>query len=76
MGQVTIYLEDEVEAKMRAAAKSKHLSQSKWVAQLIKEKTADEWPESVVKLAGGWKDFPTAEEIRITLGADVHREEL
>jgi hypothetical protein len=76
MGQVTIYLEEEIEAKMRAAAKAKHLSQSKWIAQLIKEKTRDEWPESVVKLAGAWKDLATAEEIRTTLGADVRREEL
>ena len=35
MGQVTIYLEDEVEEKMSAAAKSEHLSKSKWVASLI-----------------------------------------
>jgi hypothetical protein len=29
MGQVTIYLDDEVESKMRAFAKAMHLSQSK-----------------------------------------------
>jgi len=45
MGQVTIYLEDEVEEKMSAAAKSEHLSKSKWVASLIKAKVASEWPE-------------------------------
>ncbi len=76
MGQVTIYLEDEIEAKMRKAAKSMHLSQSKWIANLIKEKVADEWPESVVKLAGAWKDLPTVEEIRTTHGSDAVREEL
>lgn len=76
MGQVTIYLDDESETKMRAAAKSSHLSQSKWVARLIKEKTADRWPESVAGLAGAWQDLPTAEEIRKSLGADVPREEL
>lgn len=76
MGQVTIYLEDEVEAKMRAAAKAKHVSKSKWVAQLIKEKTTDEWPESVAKLAGAWKDLPTAEEIRTAHDLDAPREGL
>ena len=76
MGQVTIYLEDEIEAKMRDAAKSMHLSQSKWIANLIKEKVADEWPESVLKLAGAWKDLPTVEEIRSTQDSDAVREEL
>lgn len=61
---------------MRAAAKSKGLSQSKWIAQLIEEKTTDEWPESVVRLAGAWKDIPTVEEIRKNFGSDVRREEL
>jgi hypothetical protein len=75
MGQVTIYLDDEVETKMRAAAKSSHLSKSKWIARLIKEKTADQWPESVAGLAGAWPDLPTAEEIRTSLGADAAREE-
>jgi len=76
MGQVTIYLEDEIETKMRAAAKSRHLSQSKWISLLIKEKLTDAWPESVTMLAGAWKDLPTAEEIRNTSGYDAAREEL
>lgn len=75
MGQVTIYLDDEIETRMRAAAKSSHLSKSKWVARLIKEKTAEQWPESVTELAGAWPDLPLAEEIRTSLGVDVAREE-
>ena len=47
------------------------LSKSKWIADLIKEKATDEWPESVRKLAGTWKDFPLAEEIRKTTGKDI-----
>jgi predicted transcriptional regulator len=76
MGQVTIYLEDEVEEKMSAAAKSEHLSKSKWVASLIKAKVATEWPESITQLAGAWKDLSFAEEGRANLGRDVEREEL
>ena len=45
MGQVTIYLEDEIEEKMSAAAKSENLSKSKWVERLIEAKVASEWPE-------------------------------
>lgn len=74
MGQVTIYLDFEIEKKMRAFVKSMHLSQSKWIANLIEEKIRNEWPESVRKLAGAWKDIPTAEEIRRTEGTDIKRE--
>jgi predicted transcriptional regulator len=76
MGQVTIYLEDEIEEKMSAAAKAEHLSKSKWVASLIKAKVAAEWPESISQLAGAWKDLPLAEEGREQLGRDVEREAL
>jgi hypothetical protein len=76
VGQVTIYLDTELEAKMREIAKSMHISQSKWIANLIKEKIADEWPESVKNLAGAWGDVPLVEEIRETLGEDSIREDL
>ena len=76
MGQVTIYLDDEVEQKMRAEAKALHLSQSKWIAQLIRERLTDRWPEGVAGLVGAWKEFPEAEEIRKGLPADAAREAL
>ena len=76
MGQVTIYLEDEIEEKMSAAAKSAHLSKSKWVASLIKAKVAGEWPESIEHLVGAWKDLSLVEEGRANLGEDVEREAL
>jgi hypothetical protein len=76
MGQVTIYLEDEIEKKMTAAAKTEHLSKSKWIASLIKAKVASEWPESITQLAGAWKDLSLAEEDRAGLGRDVEREAL
>jgi hypothetical protein len=76
VGQITIYLDSEIETKMRAFVKSTHLSQSKWISSLIEEKIRDEWPESVIKLAGAWKDIPTAEEIRRTEGPDIKREEI
>jgi len=74
MGQVTIYLEDEIESKMIEAAKSAQLSKSKWIAKLVQEKIANEWPQAVVELAGSWEDFPALEEIRSTAGKDAKRE--
>ena len=73
---MTIYLEDEIEEKMSRAAKSEHLSKSKWIASLIKAKVASEWPESIIHLAGAWKDLSLAEEGRASLGQDVEREAL
>ena len=75
MGQVTIYLDSKTEIKMKKAAKSSHLSVSKWVARIIEEKITTEWPQDIVKLAGSWKnDFPTIEEIRANPGQDYPRE--
>jgi hypothetical protein len=74
MGQVTIYLEEDIEHKMVVAAQSAHLSKSKWIAKLIQEKVANEWPQSVVDYAGSWEYFPTIDEIRSTIGKDAERE--
>lgn len=76
MGQVTIYLDKETEEKMRSFVKSQRLSQSKWIASLIREKLKNEWPDSVVALSGAWEDFPSAEEIRARMGQDSSREQV
>lgn len=76
MGQVTLDLDGETEAKMKAAAQAAGVSQSRWVADLIREKTAIHWPDSVAKLAGAWsdEDFPSLAEIRSGLEDEVRRE--
>lgn len=76
MAQVTIYLDKETEEKMRAYAKAKNISQSQWVANLIREKLQTEWPDHIAALAGAWTDFPTLEEIRAEVSADIERESL
>jgi len=74
MGQVTIYIDDETEQKMVAAARAMRISKSKWVTNLIREKISAEWPASVVELAGAWEEFPSVDEIRSGSGDDVERE--
>lgn len=76
MSQVTIYLDPQTAARLDAAASSAGLSRSRWVARLIREKTASEWPESVRRALGSWPDAPTAEEIREGSGEDAPRESL
>jgi len=76
MGQVTIYLDDDLERKMVDAAKSCNLSKSKWIANLIQEKVAKDWPDAVIYLAGAWQDFPSIDDIRKNEGSDLPREKL
>ena len=76
MGQVTIYLDNETESKLNAIIGDMNVSKSKWISDLIRSKTATSWPESVIKLAGAWKDLPLAEDIRKKTGSDVRRENL
>lgn len=76
MAQITLYLDDELETRLRAAARSANLSQSRWVANLIAEKLHDEWPATVAALAGAWADMAEAEALRAGLGRDAAREPL
>ena len=76
MAQITIYLDEKTEKIMKEVTSSRQISQSKWIAGLIKEKLRNDWPVSLKELAGSWKDFPTAEELRKNLGTDVKRKEL
>ncbi|GAB6908968.1 conserved hypothetical protein [Desulfosarcina cetonica] len=74
MGQVTIYIDDDTEKRMLSMVEKSGKSKSKWISEVIREKTATNWPEAVIQLAGAWKDLPTAEEIRKDMGQDASRE--
>ncbi len=76
MGQLTIYLDEDSEQRVKTAAESAGLSLSKWVALVIREKTETAWPDAVLKLAGAWPDLPTAEELRRAQPTDSERESL
>lgn len=77
MAQVTVYMDDDTVARMKAAAEQAGLSASAWLAQLVRERTRGDWPPEVLALAGSWADdFPSLEEIRSGQGQDVPREEL
>ncbi len=76
MGQVTIYLDSETEKKMLNIVKKRGVSKSKWISDLIKEKTSQTWPDQIIELSGAWRDLPTAEELRTGMGKDAKREPL
>jgi hypothetical protein len=74
MGQITIYLDDDSERRLKKAAKAAGLPVSRWVAGLVQEKTRTTWPDSVRRLAGAWPDFPDLKDIRQSIGQDSDRE--
>lgn len=76
MGQVTIYLDPVHEKRLREAAEAAGLPVSRWLANLVAEKTRAEWPEDVRELAGAWRDFPTPEELRAPPAKDRKRPRL
>lgn len=73
MAQVTIYLDNTAERRMRAAARKAGVSVSRWVATLVENRTRTEWPDEVRNLAGAWPDFPDLAEIRSPTGKDKLR---
>ena len=74
MGQVTIYLDRDSEKRMKKAARAAGVPMSRWLAELVREKTRNEWPGAVRKAAGAWADFPDADELRKSAGTDTRRE--
>ena len=63
MPQLAIYIDDSLSKKLNKAIKVSGKSRSKWVADLIKAKLEDEWPEDFFELAGSWVGEETPEEI-------------
>ena len=76
MAQVTLYLDDETAARMKEAARAARLSQSRWLAEVVRQKTAREWPAAVKRLVGAGKDLQTVEKLASRRGRDVKREKL
>ncbi len=76
MARLNLYLDEDTARKLRAVAKVSGLSQSKWVAKVIRERVSDKWPPQLAALAGAWPDIPEAEDLRQGLGQDSLREPL
>lgn len=76
MAQVTLYLDAETAARVKKAARAAGMSQSRWLAELIRVKTSIEWPADVQAMAGTWADAPTTDDLSGDAGDDVPREHL
>ena len=73
MAQLTLYLDDATQARLRDEATRRQVSQSQFVADLIRRATADTWPDDVLALAGSVPAFPTVDTLRAGLAADADR---
>ncbi len=76
MPQLNLYVDKSTHTRIKRAAKAAGMSLSKWVATVVTEKTAAQWPAEVLALAGTWKDFPSLEVIRAGDGQDATRDKL
>ena len=76
MPQVTIYLDEDTERRVKKAARAEGVSLSKWIAASLREKTESAWPKVFLDLAGAFPDFPTVEQLRRHSQGDARREEL
>jgi len=76
MAHLTIYLTDDVEKRVRKAAKASKKSVSKWVADQVSQSVAEAWPPEFLALAGAFPDFPEAKDLRKDYGKDARRERL
>jgi hypothetical protein len=80
MPQLAIYIDDELSKKLNKATKASGKSRSKWIADLIKAKLEDQWPQGFFELSGSWEGEETPKQImaniRKGLGQTEEREDL
>ena len=76
MANITIYLPDEVEKRVRAAAATEGAPVSRWIAKRLAELVESAWPAEFLKLAGAFPDFPEEADLRAGYGSDAAREPL
>ena len=76
MANITIYLPDEMEKKVRKAAKAQHQPVSRWIAEQLLRSMESGWPQGFLSAAGSMPDFPDAASLRESYGPESRREEL
>lgn len=74
MGQVTTYLNNDLERQIKKTARDMNVSISKCIASILEQKVGHEWNQNVKAMAGSWHDFPQIDAIRNEMTADAPRE--
>lgn len=73
MSQITVCLDDATQALVERAAQAHGQSESRWVADLICQHTAQQWPQNCLDLAGRFTDFPLRGEEEAPQPEDANR---
>lgn len=76
MPQVSLYMNDQVYARVRRAADMEQLSVSKWVARTVEKSLSEKWPNDFEDLFGSIGDETFAAPDRHAMVADAPRESL
>ncbi len=59
MAQLHFYVPDDIAARIRRRAKSRRLSVSRFLAEIVKRELGDDWPEGYFEeVIGGWEGTP------------------
>jgi hypothetical protein len=58
MAQLHCYVPDQIADQFKQRAKEANLSTSKYLALLVKQETAGQWPDDYFDLAGSWQGEP------------------
>jgi hypothetical protein len=76
MGQLSLYIDDETLKKVEEAAKSQHMSVSKWITSRIKNSFKTSWDDNFFSLFGSIKDDSFKRPNQIDYEHDAKRESL
>lgn len=75
MTHIVLELDAETAERIAELAAAEGKTPVRWLEAVVRAHIDRAWPADFVKLAGAWPDFPTAYEIRSTLGRDLARVE-
>jgi len=75
MANITIYLPDAIEKKVRKAAKANKQPVSRWIVDRLTKDVESGWSKAFLDMAGSDPDFPDASTLRSGYGPDSPREE-
>lgn len=77
MAQVTIYMDNNLEEKVKKMAQATGVSISKFIATILEQKVKTNWDESIKELSGSWNGEDVLNERNSTYNtADIQREGL
>ena len=75
MGQITFYLDDELEQQMNRMIAQEKQVKNTWLAEAIEQRLNNGWRTETRELVGAWKDVSSVDSYRHE-GRDIERETL